>query len=512
MRYANPVIAGFYPDPSICRAGNDFYLVTSSFEYFPGVPLFHSRDLVHWQQIGHCLTRDSQLPLAHAGSSRGIFAPTIRYQAGTFYMITTNISVGKHFYVSAHDPAGEWSEPVWIEQEGIDPSLFFDDDGKVYFTWTTLSAIYQCEIDILTGKPLTEPHTIWTGTGGRYPEAPHLYRTHGRYYLMIAEGGTEYGHMETLARSSSPWGPFEPCPHNPILSHRDHSTLSIQATGHADLVECPDGSSWLVCLGIRLNHRYAPYHHLGRETFLCPVTWDEAGWMRVNTNGTVPLEGEGPSFFGGQRPAMAERDEFDQVELAMSWNHCRNPARENYSLTDRPGSLRLTGSADALDSELGRVTFVGRRQEHFDCRFAALVEFDPATDDDEAGITAFMSPHHHYELRIVRRDGVRKAEVHRRIGDLAAVTGSISLGPGPAVLEIHADADVYRFGVRAGGEFQEIGSGATRYLSKEIAGGFGGVYLALYATGNGARSATLAHCEWCSYEPSAWSAGARAPT
>ncbi|HEX2622890.1 MAG TPA: family 43 glycosylhydrolase, partial [Phototrophicaceae bacterium] len=174
MRYTNPVISGFYPDPSICQAGagNDYYLVTSSFEYFPGVPIFHSRDLIHWQQIGHCLTRESQLPITHTGSSGGIYAPTIRYYDGLFYMITTNVTVGKHFYVFTDDPASDWSEPVWIDQAGIDPSLCFDNDNKVYFTWTNLGGIYQSEIDIKTGQILTEPRLIWNGTGGRYPEAP----------------------------------------------------------------------------------------------------------------------------------------------------------------------------------------------------------------------------------------------------------------------------------------------------------------------------------------------------
>ncbi len=250
MNYQNPVIPGFYPDPSVCRVGEDYYLVTSTFQYFPGVPVFHSRDLVHWRQIGHCLTRASQLPLENASSYGGIYAPTIRYHDGVFYMITTNVNAGKHFIVSTSDPAGEWSEPVWIDQAGIDPSLLFDGD-RVYFSWTMRGAIYQAELDIGTGKLLTEPRLIWRGTGGRYPEAPHLYKIDGTYYLMVAEGGTENGHMETLARSSSPWGPFEPCPHNPILTHRNRGAHSIQGTGHADVVQAHDGSWWAVFLAFR---------------------------------------------------------------------------------------------------------------------------------------------------------------------------------------------------------------------------------------------------------------------
>ena len=221
MKIGNPIIPGFYPDPSICRVGRDYYLVTSSFEYFPGVPIFHSRDLVHWRQIGHCLTRPSQLPLHEAKASKGIYAPTLRHHAGRFYMVTTNTSHGGNFWVTAEDPAGEWSEPVWLDQPGIDPSLLFDD-GKVYLT---SSGNAQCQIDPATGKRLGDLRRTWAGTGGGFLEAPHLYKIRGRYYLVTAEGGTGRGHMVTIARADNPWGPFENCPHNPILSNRGSTVI-----------------------------------------------------------------------------------------------------------------------------------------------------------------------------------------------------------------------------------------------------------------------------------------------
>lgn len=276
-RFHNPIIPGFHPDPSICRVGEDYFLVNSSFAYFPGVPLFHSRDLVHWQQIGHCLTRPSQLPLSHSGPSGGIFAPTIRYHQGRFYMVTTNISGGGNFFVTAADPFGEWSEPVWLAQGGIDPSLFFHQE-RAYLTSTGVpeegdpagqgQGILQSEIDLASGSLLSRPRLIWRGTGGAFPEGPHLYQLGRYFYLMVAEGGTEYGHSEVIARSDSPWGPWESCPHNPILTHRGQRS-PIQALGHADLVEAQDGSWWMVCLGIRPVFPNA--HHLGRETFLAPV-------------------------------------------------------------------------------------------------------------------------------------------------------------------------------------------------------------------------------------------------
>src|SRR5436190_867054 len=298
MTFTNPIIPGFHLDPSICRLGQDYFLVTSSFEYFPGVPLFHSRDLVHWRQIGHVLTRPSQLSFAHWQPFGGIFAPTIRYHEGTFYLITTNMSGGGNFYVHTRNPFGEWSDPLWVDQGGIDPSLYFDDDGRVYLSSTEtlplpdeidLAApfwgIQQSEMDITTGRLLTEPRRIWAGTGGRSPEGPHLYKINGRYYLLVAEGGTEHGHMVTIARSDTAWGPWESCPHNPILTHRSfHSPF--QALGHADLFEAHNGSWWLVCLGVR-PQGYPPTAHLGREPFLAPVQWDDACWPHVGQHGRL---------------------------------------------------------------------------------------------------------------------------------------------------------------------------------------------------------------------------------
>ena len=200
--YKNPVIPGFNPDPSICRVGNDFYLVTSSFEYFPGLPIYHSKDLINWQQIGHCLTRDSQLPLHKVNASGGLFAPTIRYHDGLFYVMCTNVSAGGNFFCTATDPAGTWSEPIWVEVNGIDPEIFWDDNGKTYFvTQGNIGIVGVTEIDVKTGKVLSPVRLVWGGMGGRFPEAPHFYKKDGYYYLLIGEGGTEYMHSATIGRS-----------------------------------------------------------------------------------------------------------------------------------------------------------------------------------------------------------------------------------------------------------------------------------------------------------------------
>lgn len=207
MRYQNPVVTGFYPDPSVCEANGKYYLVCSSFQYFPGVPLFESDDLINWTQIGHVLTRPTQVQLAHVPSSGGVFAPTIRYNNGRFYMVTTNDTTHENFYVWTDDIHGEWSDPITIDQGGIDPSLLFDN-GHVYFISNGaddmgVGGVSQCEIDIETGRKLAPSRCIWQGTGGRYLESPHMYRIGGWYYLMAAEGGTEYGHMIVLARGQT---------------------------------------------------------------------------------------------------------------------------------------------------------------------------------------------------------------------------------------------------------------------------------------------------------------------
>jgi len=495
MGYQNPVIPGFYPDPSVCRVGEDYYLVNSSFEYFPGVPIFHSRDLIHWRQIGHCLTRPSQLPMDGAASSQGIYAPTIRHHQGRFYVVTTNVSGGGHFYVTAANPAGPWSEPIWVDGGGIDPSLFFDWDGKVYFTSTAPDGfspgIYQSEINIATGRRLTEPACIWKGTGGMHPEGPHLYRIDGIYYLLIAEGGTEHGHTVTIARSQGPWGPFVGCPHNPILTHRSLPS-PIQATGHADLVQAHDGTWWLVCLGIRPVY-YPPRHHLGRETFLAPVTWTSDCWPVVGHNGTIALEMDLPTLPLHPWEAAPDCDDFDSATLGLAWNFRRNPVDEDWSLTARPGWLRLNGPARGPG-------FVGRRQQHFDCRAAALLDFNPSVDGEEAGLTAIMNEEFHYDLAVTREGGRRCLIFRRTLAGLSKVEYCAPLPSGLVELIVTADRHTYRFAYRVdGGSPVPFGEAACCYLATEVAGGFTGVYLGVYATGNGRRSSTPADFDWIAY-------------
>lgn len=503
--FNNPILPGFHPDPSICRVGQDYYLVTSSFEYFPGVPVFHSKDLVHWRQIGYCLTRRSQLPLTRTRASAGIYAPTIRYHNGTFYMITTNIGGGGNFYVTAKDPAGPWSEPVWLDRDGMDPSLFFDDDGTVYYTRHSggkRGYIVQTTLDPNTGRLLGPMRRIWAGTGGIWPEGPHLYKINGKYYLMIAEGGTSYDHMVTIARSDSPWGPFESNPNNPILTHRHLPEHPIQALGHADLVRAADGW-YLVCLGIRPQG--GRFHHIGRETFLAPVAFNQDGWPVVNANGTMELQMQAPSIPAHPWPRPPAKDDFDSDRLAVQWNFLRNPYDDDWSLTARRGFLRLNGSAVTL-SDRDSPAFVGIRQTDLTCVASTLLGFEPTSENEEAGLVVMGNDKHYYQIGITTRTGKRQVFFRKVLkGQVQGEVQYMDAPAGPVVLSVKAFPLYYEFYFGpASGPSQQLGMALTKDLSVEAIGFedgmcFTGAYFGMYATGNGSRSTRPADFDWFEY-------------
>lgn len=495
--YENPILPGFHPDPSVCRVGDDYYLVTSTFEYFPGVPIFHSRDLVHWRQIGHVLTRESQLPLANMRASGGIFATTLRYHDGTFYLITTNVYGGSNFYVTATEPGGPWSEPVFLDREGIDPSLFFDDDGTAYYTRHVGAGdgyIGSQVLDLTTGKLQGKMREIWRGTGGVWPEGPHLYKKDGRYYLLIAEGGTSFDHKVTIARSDSPWGPFEACPRNPILTHASRPEHAIQALGHADFVETPAGW-WAVYLGIRPQG--GRFHHLGRETMLAPVTWSDDGWPVIGDGGKIEKEMAAPALPAQPWPAKPELDEFSDNRLDSEWNFLRNPHAGDWSLAERSGYLRLHGSAVTM-SDQDSPAFVGRRQTALACRASTRLSFEPASENEEAGLVVRGNDQNHCEVGITQRNGRRQAFFRRCLGGKEVEpTRYEDVETADVVLSVSATPLEYDFAVqRPGGEPVSLGTLTTSELSSEKIGGFTGVYIGMYATGNGNRATKPADFDW----------------
>lgn len=483
MKYNNPIIKGFNPDPSICRVGGDYYLVTSTFEFFPGVPVYHSTNLVNWELINYCLTRKSQLDLENCRNSGGIYAPTIRYQDDTFYMVTTNTSNLGNFIVSARDIYGEWSEPVPVNQGGIDPSLLFDE-GRAYFCSASAdeegtSCIMLCEIEIATGNKLTDSKIISYGCGGRYSEAPHIYKLGGYYYLLLAEGGTEYGHMTTVQRSSFVYGPYEPCPGNPILSHKDAMGTSVQATGHSDLFEDSNGNWWLVSLGIR-QLPSAMLHNLGRETFLTPVTWGEDGWPVVGNVGRTSLTMEGPLPESPKQETVDFLDEFMDGKLNLNWNFVRNPVLENYQL--KPGYMRLTGTKASLSDFAP--TFIGIRQKEFHMRAKTLLHTERMQNGTSAGITAFYNKEYYYALCVSReRDGYYIRLVNTVHGYTSEVI-RIKTEPVKHIeLEIVTGVQFYRFYYSINHERLYVGQAATAGLTTEgtMTMTFTGTYLGIYA-------------------------------
>lgn len=503
--FDEPVIPGMASDPSVVRVGTDYYLVTSTFEYFPGVPVYHSRDLIHWRIIGHALARPTQLPLIRLTRNGGIWAATIRYHDGTFYMVTTlKTEAGGNFFVTAKDPAGPWSEPVKLDQGGIDPSLFFDDDGRVYLTTgggDCGARICQSEIDVKTGQRLSDIKPLWNGTGGSSPEGPHLYKINGSYYLMIAEGGTEYGHMETVARSRSPWGPYEANPRNPILTHRNFKASPFQATGHADLVQAQDGSWWAVFHGIRPTTRMA--HHTGRETLLAPVTWSEDGWPIVNGDGTITPRMEVKTLPQQPWPSESVRDDFAAPRLDLRWSFVRNLDDARWSMTERPGWLRLKGSTVTLDDTDFPPVFLGRRQQHQDAEAVTRLDFKPAREGEEAGISLRQNERHHYEMGVRRgADGGREVFLRYRVGGVSTIAATQKIGDGILRLRVRAYPEIYRFSYSVGDKtFRDLGGVETRYLASEVANGFNGVFLGPFATGNGRESSAPADFDWFDYSP-----------
>ncbi|MFJ4846830.1 MULTISPECIES: glycoside hydrolase family 43 protein [unclassified Streptomyces] len=521
---AAPVLPGCHPDPSVCRVGDDHYLITSTFEYFPGIPVFHSRDLLHWRPIGHVLDRTSQVDLGPVASSQGIFAATIRHHEGRFWVITTLVGgaggTGRNgtFAVHATDPAGPWSDPVWLDDApGIDPSLFFDDDGRAWCTGTRLAepGEWEGQTDVWLREfdpvaiALTGPeHLLWRGAlhGAVWAEGPHLYKADGRYYLLAAEGGTEHRHAVSVARADHVTGPWTGNPANPVFTHRHLGRdFPVVGVGHADLVHTAAGEWWAVLLGSR---PYGGYHpNLGRETFLVPVTWEDGWPVFAPGVGTTLGPFRRPRTTGpaGEPYEEPVRDDFDGPALRPSWNQVRTGA-PFWSLTARPGSLRLPlGPASLADT--ATPCFLGRRQQHQQVSVSALFDVAPRTPGEWAGLAVRQSEADHLVLAVAGdgRGGRRVLAAVREHG-AQRIVAEAPLPEGPVVLRIHAEGQRYGLryapaGAGAGPRETELAVVDGGFLSSPRAGGFLGVWLGPYATAHGAASATAADVDWFDYQP-----------
>lgn len=514
--FHNPIIPGFYPDPSICRVEDDYYLVTSTFEYFPGVPIFHSKDLVNWKQIGHVLDRSSQLNLDHTPASKGIYAPTIRYHNGIFYMITTFVvsqeGARKNFYVTATNPAGPWSDPYWLDDApGIDPSLFFDDDGRVYYTGNRQPPegqkhlkhmeIYLQELDLEKKQLIGEKYSLWDGAlkNAHAQEAPHLYKINGWYYLIIAEGGTGFTHAVTVARSKSILGPYESAKTNPILTHRhlgrDYPIVNI---GHADIVQTQNGDWWMVCLGSRPYG--GGYRNLGRETFLVAMTWED-DWPVINPGkGIVEEEMGFPNLEEVKWPSLTSRDDFDSSNLGMQWNFLRTPRSDFWSLTERPGFLRLKSKEEVI-TEQHNPSFIGRRQQHINFSATTVMEFQPEQDLETAGIVIMQNNDFQFRMEYTCENGVNVIRLLKRAFGDEQIIESIEVDTDKLYLKVEAKGQDYSFYYGLSDDsFKVLAAEVNgKILSSDIAGGFVGAYIGMYCSSNGIKSNNRADFDWFEY-------------
>ena len=450
----NPIIPGFNPDPSITFDGKQYIIATSTFEYYPGVALYTSHDLSSWKYHSSVMTSANGFSLSGSRNSGGIYAPTIRFHNGRYYMVTTNKNGVGNFISYADSLSGPWSEALFIYKDGIDPSIFFLPDGSCFYTQNGKGGIFGAFIDPDEGRLLEPLRLISPGLSGAATEAPHIYMKDGLFYLAFAEGGTEYGHHETVGRAENIYGPYELNP-VPMLSHAQRKNHPIQAAGHMDMIELPDGRWIAVFLAIRVPGKPL-LHNLGRETFMSEVTWKD-GWPVVGENGRVELdEPSSLETVHGAEPFVTFGDDIASLPVLR----VRTEKAGAY-ITDG-NELTIHGSVP-LSEPLGEPSALLLRQEEFETVFSAVLRTDE-TLTGKAGITAFYNSDYHADLFLERNDSSLAITFRRRIHDLEAVVCRKTIAERESVhLEIRTDREWYYF--LAGGE--EIGRAAMASFATE---------------------------------------------
>ena len=539
--YHNPIIKGGYPDPSVCRVGDDYYMVTSSFSYFPGLPVFKSTDLVHWEQIGNAISRPNQLDYRNCGSSEGLWAATIRYHEGRFYIVNTLDVQGRtyryNFVLTTKDPEGEWSDAVIIQgADGIDPSLYFDENGRMWYCGNMIpedlkypshKMIYLCELDRQTFQFFGQRHIIYDGNVDHslFMEAPHIYRIDGLYYLMTACGGTQTNHCVNICRSRSLLGPYEPCPRNPVVTNRNLKLingLGVSVTGHGDLVQTQEGEWYMALLGIRPYEReiedYERYQprkwirtpdrnknaqfNLGREVFLVPIAWDYDGWPLVdNHNGMVNLEERRPELPYFRPPHHSGVDNFEEKVLDMIWCMRRPVQNPFYSLTVRPGYLRMELSHVRLE-DMDTPAMLVRRQQHYNFQAALAMEFEPLRDGEEAGLVLTQNERFSFLLVKEMKKGRVMLNCYRLVNGVRELLRSVETGPGRLYLTVEGTEGSYDFyyGMRERQKTALALGEDGSILSTLVADGFVGTYLGMYASAGHKASHNHADFDWFRYE------------
>ena len=482
----NPLINGFHPDPSVVRVGDEWFLATSTFEYLPGIPIHRSSDFENWELVGHVATRPGQLAVEDVPTAGGAWAPTIRHRDDVFHLVITDAMGRGMLHFTATDAAGPWSDGDLILKhdrsgsvDGIDPDIAWDEDGTAYITFSGLIlggegagqhlGIQQVRVDLEEHVALEEPRSLWSGTGGQFPEAPHLYSVDGRWYLMIAEGGTERGHGISIARGDSPEGPFETAPQNPLVSAR--STIRpIQNTGHGDLVIGPDGDWLCVLLGVRPRSMTRAFSALGRETFVTTVRWEEDGWPAID-----------PVLLNARPGTRVDIDFAETRELDGEWIAVRATPASVADLDSRPDAVVLHADGSTMDDP--RPVFLGRRQEHLTNAVTARVD----VGDGVGGLAVRYDERFHVEVEA--GDGSLTARAV--VADLVQEWTAPFAG---GVVDLHIDSckpapsggfprtsDVFHLGATVDGERIELAQVDGRFLASETAESFTGRVIGVYA-------------------------------
>ncbi|MFY0626574.1 MAG: glycoside hydrolase family 43 protein [Reichenbachiella sp.] len=515
--FKNPILSGFYPDPSICRVGDTYYMVNSSFEWFPGIPIHQSKDLVNWENIGYGLHRPDQIVYKDGlRNSNGIFAPTIRHNNGTYYIITTMVSQQGNFILKAQNPEGPWSEPLWIDDTpGIDPSLFWDNDGRCYYTgagiidgsngeWPGKNGVWMQEIDpdsgILKGekKQLTFGHA----SNARWAEGPHLYKIDGEYLLLIGEGGTGEYHAVTVFNSKDLWGPYIPNHANPVMTHRHLGrTHPIGQTGHADLVQTQNGDWWSVMLAKRQVEGFVT---LARETFLSKVimTQQESGVTPIFNPGVglLQVEQQRPDLPWTPVSEIKQKDEFENKELGLEWNFLRTPIQKWHTL--RNGLLEIELRPEKV-VELVNPSFIAQRTRHFNYQATTKLLFDAKKENEKAGLVIYRRHGNNYQLLKTKNEIILvKAFQRGNKGEFEPeIISAIPYSKNEVILRAYVNGIQVQF--QFGESEKDLISIGERQdytiVSDEVAQKFNGVYIGMYATSTGKSSKNKAQFDWFEY-------------
>ena len=528
--FKNPILAGGYPDPSICRVGDEFFMVNSSFEYFPALPIHKSKDLVNWELVGHGLNRleqvSGQINLIDVQSNGGIHAPTIRFHNGKYYIMTTNVyydeikqrATATNFIITSSNPEGPWSNPIVIRgAPGIDPDIFFDDDGRVWYagnhqpsdpSFSGETEIWMQELNPKNFQLIGQRFFVWRGAcGGVWAEGPHIYKKDGNYYLLIAEGGTFFNHSIMVAVSDKITGPYTSNERNPIFSSRHLSYDNwVHSTGHGDLVELEDGRWYIVMLGVRGDVKRKS--NMGRETFIAPVSWEREPYdwkeRKILWPVIAPQSGKilknNPIIFSEtiENKGTFYVDDFNETDLGLEWNYRRAPMQNMFDLVSNPGFLRVYTNPNKLQ-ERKRANFIGIKQTESDFSFETKMTFSPSYDSDESGIAIVQKDNNFLSLTIKKfnEDILLELKLMNNVETSIASKIIDYKSTLPIQLKVESYQNNYRFYYALkNDDFQLFAETPADHL---LSYGYTGAHIGLYVTSNGQMSTGYADFDQVEY-------------